>query len=818
MKHVMDLETLETRKLLSVSPTASVPKTVTVIGPTSGVTAASATPVFTTLTGSVSGKSEETSIGLDLDTSLAIHVNTNGTGSIDATHLARASVVVTDTTTNTVVSSSADVSALSKVITSGGGDVIVVSFKNLLTANHDYTIEINAVGTPSNYVVRTTDGSGSTNFADTTFTFSTGSFFSQSRLSSKFSAAVTQTNAGSKSFTALTWGPDDKLYAADTRGYIYVFTPGSDGTLGTPTVITTIRTYYGGDRLITGMAFKPNSTATAMDLWVSSGQFRFGNNPSGSDPVQKSADNFTGEIDSLSGSGLVNLQPLVINIPRSVKDHMNNQIVFSPDLHTAYFGVAAMNAMGAPDSTWGNRPENIYSATIMQLRTSGAASVYAYIRNHGPVNLLIDGGNNATGADPSTTHYNIFKGMNPLRIWADGVRNDFDMVFASNGHLYAAINGSSSGGNTPATPSDLSTVPTTYRPDKDINGLTYTGPTAPALTNVNTVEEDMLLDVTNGAYYGHPNPARGEYVLDGGNPTSGVDPYEFVGNGTNGYATGQQPDRNYTQPVYDFGLDYSPDGMIQYKAVGGKNIDLNGYLLVCRYSSGGDVLALQPKADGSIGEVQPRIDGLTGLGTPLDIIEDPNTGNLYVSVLTDETGNSSNSGAILLMKPITTTSSGTPTADISTTLLKTHPTPGDTNGQTLPVTLTNTGTGDLIVDRSSTRIAGRQRKNFIVSNLPTDDITIAPGDSFTFFVKGVLAAGSTTTAAANLQIKVNAPNATNGYVSIGLRAIPPVAGLRASSASVFSQGTPVAASKSLIGSDVVSQLSTKDVNFGSLLS
>lgn len=815
MRKAVLFEGLESRKLMSAVASAAAP--VKVIGPTSGVSAQSAQPVFVSVHGTVHASDgtalDDSDTGIDLDSALKIKIAVNDTGTIDNTHLGRPSVIITDIDTNTVLSSTSD---LSKVITSGGGDTIIVSLKTRLSRNSHYSIEINAASTPSAYVVRTSDGSGTTNFADTTFDFTTGTYYAVPTVSSKFSAAAAQSNAGNHGFTAVTWGPDGKLYAADTQGYIYSYAVGSDGTLASPTVITTIRDHFGGNRLITGIVFKPNSTATAMELWVSNSQYRFGNNPSGSDDVQKSADNFTGEIDALSGDGLATLQQLVIHIPRSVKDHTNNQIVFSPDGRTAYFGVAAMNAMGAPDSTWGNRPENIYSATIMQLRASGASSVYTYARTNGPVNLLLDGGNNATGADSSTWHYNIFKGSNPLRIYADGIRNDFDMVFATNGHLYAAINGSSSGGNTPATPTDLSTVPTQNRPDKDVNGTTYSGPTAPGLTNVATVEEDTLLDVKNGAYYGHPNATRGEYVLDGGNPTNGVDPYEFAGTGASGsygYAAGQQPDRNYTDPVYDFGQDYSADGIIQYKSVGSKNADLNNYLLVARYSSGGDIFGLQPLANGSIGKTQANVQGLTNFGTPLDLTEDPNTGNLYVAVLTDETG----SGSLQLVKPLTTTAAGG-TPSLNKSKLAFYLSPGSSAGTTQSVTLTNSGSGSITIDRSATKISSKlYRKNFLITNLPDDDMVLAAGASYTFTVKGVLAKGQTAAAGVSatpntvLAIRLLNTSGGNVYATVNLRAFD------GTKVATQSYTAPAAASKglfasaSLVTSGVVAQIDPDDL-------
>ena len=43
-----------------------------------------------------------------------------------------------------------------------------------------------------------------------------------------------------------------------------------------------------------------------------------------------------------------------MNQPRSVKDHETNSLAFGPD-GALYLTQGANNAMGAADSTWGNR-------------------------------------------------------------------------------------------------------------------------------------------------------------------------------------------------------------------------------------------------------------------------------------------------------------------------------------------------------------------------------------------------------------------------------------------------------------------------------
>src|SRR6185503_6008982 len=118
-----------------------------------------------------------------------------------------------------------------------------------------------------------------------------------------------------------------------------------------------------------------------------------------------------------------------------------------------------------------------------------------------------------------------------LTIYATGVRVGYDMLWHSNGHLYTAINGSAQGGNTPGTPPE-------YKGMTPIAGI----------RNVDETQPDLLLKLEKGGYYGHPNPIRGEYVLNGGNPTEGKDPLEVTK-----YPVGTMPDKNWRHPAYNFG-------------------------------------------------------------------------------------------------------------------------------------------------------------------------------------------------------------------------------------------------------------------------
>jgi hypothetical protein len=58
---------------------------------------------------------------------------------------------------------------------------------------------------------------------------------------------------------------------------------------------------------------------------------------------------------------------------------------------------------------------------------------------------------------------------------------------------------------------------------------------------------------------------------------------------------------------------------------------LKGMILTTRYSGGKDIEVLSPGPDGHIQEAITGIDGFLQFIDPLDLVEDPATGNLYVS-------------------------------------------------------------------------------------------------------------------------------------------------------------------------------------------
>ncbi|MEM9091614.1 MAG: GDSL-type esterase/lipase family protein, partial [Cyanobacteria bacterium P01_F01_bin.53] len=372
--------------------------------------------------------------------------------------------------------------------------------------------------------------------------------------------------------------PDNqKLYAATLNGLIRRWD--IDQTTG---ALSNQQTFdiggSNGPRAIIGIEFDPTNPSR---LWFSHNDTIF----------QAPAANFTGKLSYLDlGEGdafTAEVTDYVTGLPRSIRDHLSNSIEFGPD-GSLYLTQGSNSAQGRADNAWGNREENLLTAAILKIdpnRTPPAGGFDVQTE---------DGGN-----------YDPFADNAPVTLYATGTRNAYDLVWHSNGQLYVPTNGSAAGGNTPDDP---------------------TTATNEGLQNV-VIQSDYLYRVEEGGYYGHPNPSRGEYVLNGGNPTTGVEPAEVAASGgRRGYEVGIQPDDNYRGFAFDFGFNRSPNGSIEYRS-NAFNDQLSGRLLVTEYSGGDQIRSLTFDANGNVTGDDVIA---TGFNNPLDLIEHTPSGRLYV--------------------------------------------------------------------------------------------------------------------------------------------------------------------------------------------
>jgi len=545
----------------------------------------------------------------------------------------------------------------------GGGDAITLSAFGLEFST-DYRVE---VGTGVQ------DINGNPLVAPYTFNFTTGDDPGGVPSDVQFEKVTVATNA---QYTSLEIGPDGKLYGLVLNGLIHRWTIESDGTLSNMEELESLQIAEDGNRTAIGFTFDPGSTADNLIVWISHTTFGFSGQPT-----------WAGKISRLYGDDLQNVQDVIVGLPRSDHDHLTNSLVFGPD-KALYFVQGSNSAMGLQDGTWGNRPERLLSAALLRLDTEAVDSL--------PLNVRTGEGGTYDPFDPNA----------PLTFYATGIRNAYDMVWHSNGNLYVPGNGSAGGGNTPGTPADLGDVP------QRIDGP-YTGGAVPSILGVSESQPDMLHKVVPGKYYGHPNPTRGEYVMNGGNPTAGNDLIEVEE-----YPVGTMPDQNFGGFAFNFENAKSPNGAIEYQS-NTFNGALKGKLLVVRYSAGDDIFVLDPSGlNGDIIEAETGIIGFTSFRDPLDLTENPVNGHIYVA----EFG----TGELTLLRPLNSTG-GAPNIAISGTgPLEFNPgelilncEKSSTDVQSF--TIENTGGDDLIISDIST-----DDSKFTVS---TSMETLLPGES-----------------------------------------------------------------------------------------
>lgn len=465
-------------------------------------------------------------------------------------------------------------------------------------------------------------------FAPFTSTFTTGSTSSGCAEDCDIAVAPQPAAAGER-HSSLAFGPDGHLYATTIIGEIKRYPVAGDGTLGSPTTITSLLEHENGPRLTVGLAFDPASTPANPIVWVTHteiGEFDDGGVRPGLDAP------WSGKLSRLSGPNLETVQDVVIGLPRSNKDHVTNSVAFNPaEPGVVYFVQGSNTAMGAPDRAWGYQAERVLSGAVLRLDTG----------------LLGSWPLDAQTEDGGT--YDPFAPNAPLTVYASGTRNSYDLVWHSNGHLYVPANGSNYGGVVPR----YDPLPGTC--DNRIDGGPYTGPVLDSPGDVNgaytadqtdgwvidETQQDYLFKIEAGGYYGTPNPKRCEWILFGG----GTSP---LNDRVPEYPGTVQPDPNYRGFTLDFGQNISPNGALEYR--GNAFPDLRGKLLVVRYSSGDDVVAVSFDGNGDgVGEATPIVPRRS-FGDPIDIAEDPATGFLYVASY-DELGKAPGGPGVSLLRP-----------------------------------------------------------------------------------------------------------------------------------------------------------------------
>ena len=557
--------------------------------------------------------------------------------------------------------------------TTAGFDSITISPTEPLSEFTSYTLVVDGLRDRG---ANGETGGATREFQKFTATFATGE---AAPLAPDAIAFAESEVAADALLTSVELSPDGQyLFAATLTGEIKRWTIDSlTGALSDPQTLALahFQNPDGAPRGIVGLAFDPTDPSV---LWVTD------NDPIPLNGRDNAVPDFSGRVSRITLDAGPDLggtaETYVAGLPRSNGDHVTNSLEFrvNPDpgvdgpSHLLYLAQGSNTAMGAADSAWGFRPERLLSAAVLEIdpsRTPPAGGFdvtteplpadgfnrrFGYedvvngalvptddgdLKNGG---IAIDSGvyagaflhfdaNGAAtvreGADAGSAlvaaFYDPFAPDAVVKLFAEGVRNGYDLVWHSNGKLYVPTNGSAAGGavpDDPATPEDESR------------------------TGVEK-QDDYLFIVEEGGYSGHPNPLRDNFILNGGNPTAGEDPNEVLA-----YDAGTAPDPAYDPAkAYSLGANRSPNGVIEYRgnAFGGA---LQGAIIFTEYSSGDDLRALLLDENGAVvddfalrdatGKVITAVD-------PLDLIEDA-FGRLYLVTLDRATGQSK----IILLDPL----------------------------------------------------------------------------------------------------------------------------------------------------------------------
>lgn len=510
---------------------------------------------------------------------------------VDASTLTSATVQLYRTRDNAPVSSNLN--------TSGGADTIVVQPVAPLDANTQYTL-------------RVTDGVrdlGGRSFIPYSLTFTTGTELSQPPDEVNFNQSVVFSGAP---LASLVMSPDNQfLYATALDGRLRRWQVGADGSLSGLQTFSGLVGNLSSPRELVGITFDPTNPNV---LWVAQ------NTRTGSDE----AEDFTSKIVKVTLNGGANftatVEDYVVGLPRSGRDHFSNSLRFGPD-GNLYLSQGSNTSAGVADIPWGLRPERLLSAAILQINPNLTPPVGGF--NVQTENYTTENGTVIPG------NYNPFAPNAPVRLYATGLRNVYDFIFHSNGSLYAPTNGSGGGGITPDNPNT---------PENE--GLSSVGS-----------RPDYLFRVQQGRYYGHPNPSRNEYIMAGGNPTTGADPDEVTGTpGTSGYAVGTLPDPDYTPALLNLGVSRAPTGVIEYRSnsFGGR---LRNRILFTEFSAGDDIVVIDLDANGNVVSSSILAGGTVnpdwGMANPVDLVENTANGHIYVA----ELYSNSTPGQIRLLRP-----------------------------------------------------------------------------------------------------------------------------------------------------------------------
>ena len=404
-----------------------------------------------------------------------------------------------------------------------------------------------------------------------------------------------------RSMTTVLFGPDDRLYAADAFGNLVRWDLDENGT---PVRKSTLLSDPKKSRQYIDLEWDPSATAENLILWTSFAERLW--------PGDE-RHYFTGTIARLELGDAIEERVVVTGLPHGREKqggfetlpHQPNGLVFREG--KLYQSVGSTSSSGGPPN-WGVIEQPL-SACILEID---------YRKITAPVDVFPPG-----GYDPE--HPGA-----PVRVYATGVRNALELVTHTNGRLYTGVNINDRRGPGDGVPDD-----------PDIPGDQN------ILVEDTTPNHESLYLIEKGRHYGFPNPSRGHYVLNGGNPTEGEDPFEI-----RGYPVGTRPEPGFapelSYPIWLHG-GTSPNGLIEYLPHGDHPLK---HALICCFYSALDI-AVMPLGDDGLPTKVEKLRGPEGtlaFNGPLDLTMDPRSGVLYIADFGHQ-GKFGADGSMILLRP-----------------------------------------------------------------------------------------------------------------------------------------------------------------------
>jgi hypothetical protein len=391
-------------------------------------------------------------------------------------------------------------------------------------------------------------------------------------------------------------GPDGNIYAATWDGKLIRHWIDPDS--GTVDRVEAVHQLSPGRILC--VAFDPEATAASLTAWV------LYDPHSGLDITDQSYRTVLArwQIPTVEGGGL---QEQLFIRGLASGDHPVGSIVFGPD-GRAYISQGAMTMNGSGVES--GRYETSLSAAVLVADVRAAD----FAGGQPPVDVTTEAPTSYDPASPAA----------PVKVYATGIREAYDLCWHSNGNLYAGVN---------------------------MNDTDQPTPAHPKLPVIKALHADEpLIRIVEGAYYGHPNPSVNRFVVQGGNPTVAEDAWEI-----DRYPVGTRPEVDFDASLLIYNLaqvgGQSADGCIEYRRTGA----LRGAMLICFYTSSRAIGAFRFSDDGrtvsSFDYLRDESGGVIRFGAPLDITTDQ-AGRIYVVDFEDSRrGDAGQSGGLWLLTP-----------------------------------------------------------------------------------------------------------------------------------------------------------------------